>query len=105
MSTVPAIKDHTAYMLLWVGFFLAVPLWRAFHEPGHAVWNAFLTAVLVALVVGTFFGVRYLQKKGVEVGERVSVEMAKAMDGRNSDPSRHDGRQECRTALHEQEAT
>jgi hypothetical protein len=91
-------------MVLWVGFFLAVPLWREFHEPSQPVWNVFLTTFLIALVVGTFFGVRYLQKKGVEVGERVSVEMAKAMDGRDSDP-RHDGRQECGTALHEQEAT
>ncbi|MGS1017514.1 hypothetical protein [Allosphingosinicella humi] len=69
MSMVPGTKDYAAYMVLWVGFFLAVPLWREFYEPSQPVWNVFLTTFLIALVVGTFFGVRYLQKNGVEVGE------------------------------------
>lgn len=66
MSSVPMTKR---YVVLWVGFFLAIPLWREFHEPSQPLWNTFLALFLIGLVVGTFLGVRYLQKNNVEVGE------------------------------------
>lgn len=54
---------------LWVGIFLAIPLWREFHQASQPLWNAFLALFLIALVVGAFFGVRYLQRNNIEVGE------------------------------------
>ena len=69
MSTVPQTKTYVAHIVLWVGFFLALPLWREFQEPGQMVWNVFLAAVLIAIVVGAFIGVRHLQKSSIDVGE------------------------------------
>lgn len=69
MSSVPTTKRHVAHIVLWVGIFLAVPLWREFYEPSQPLWSAFLAVFLTALVVGAFFGVRFLQKNSVEVGE------------------------------------
>lgn len=69
MSTVPQTKTYVAHIVLWVGFFLALPLWREFQEPGQMVWNVFLAVILIAIVVGAFVGVRHLQKNGIEVGE------------------------------------
>jgi succinate dehydrogenase hydrophobic anchor subunit len=69
VSSVPTTKRYVAHVVLWVGVFLAIPLWREFHEPSQPLWNVFLALFLVALVVGAFFGVRYLQKNNVEVGE------------------------------------
>ena len=69
MSTVPQTKTYVAHIVLWVGFFLALPLWREFQEPGQMIWNVFLATVLIAIVVGAFIGVRHLQKSGIEVGE------------------------------------
>ena len=69
MSTVPMTKRYLAHVVLWVGLFLAIPLWREFHEATQPLWNAFLAVFLIALVIGAFVGVRYLQKNKVEVGE------------------------------------
>jgi uncharacterized membrane-anchored protein len=48
---------------------LAMPLWREFREPGQPMWNLFLDALLLSLVGGVFFGIRFLQRNAVEVGE------------------------------------
>jgi succinate dehydrogenase hydrophobic anchor subunit len=69
VSTVPQTKTFVAHIVFWVGFFWALPLWREFQEPGQPVWNVFLAALLIAIVVGAFIGVRHLQKNGIEVGE------------------------------------
>lgn len=69
MSTVPTTKSYAAYVVLWIGLVLAIPLWREFHEPGQFFWNTFLAAFLVALVLAAFFGIRHLQTNGIEVGE------------------------------------
>jgi len=69
MSSVPATKVSAAQVVLWVGLILAIPLWREFHEAGQPIWNIFLAAFLIALVIGAFFGVRHLHKNAVEVGE------------------------------------
>jgi len=69
VSSVPMTKGYVAHVVLWVGFFLAIPIWREFREPSQPLWNVFLALFLIALVVGTFLGVRYLQRNNVEVGE------------------------------------
>jgi succinate dehydrogenase/fumarate reductase cytochrome b subunit len=69
VSTVPQTKTYVAHIVLWIGFFLSLPIWREFHQPGQPVWNIFLAAFLIAIVVGAFLGVRHLQKHGIEVGE------------------------------------
>ncbi len=69
MSSVPATKHYAAYVVLWTGFVLAIPLWREFHEPGQPFWNVFLAAFLIGLVLAAYFGIRHLQKNKVEVGE------------------------------------
>lgn len=69
MSAVPQTKTYVVQIVLWVGCALALPLWREFQEPGQPVWNVFLAAFLIAIVVGAFIGVRHLQKNGIEVGE------------------------------------
>jgi succinate dehydrogenase/fumarate reductase cytochrome b subunit len=69
VSKVPETKTYVAHVVLWVGLVLALPLWQEFHEPEQLLWNVFLAAFLIALVVGAFLGVRHLQKNGIEVGE------------------------------------
>jgi len=56
MGTMPPTKSYGAYVALWVGLILSLPLWREFHEPGQPLWNAFLGVFLVALVGGAFLG-------------------------------------------------
>ena len=68
-EVVPPGKRYAASVLLWVCVFLAVPLWLEFSEPGQPFWNIFLAVFLLAMVIGSFAGVRYLQKNRVEVGE------------------------------------
>jgi hypothetical protein len=48
---------------------LAMPLWREFREPGEPMWNLFLAVLLLSLVAGAFFGIRYMQRNAIEVGE------------------------------------
>ena len=69
VSAVPKEKSYAAHAVLSVGFLLSIPLWREFREPGQPLWNVFLAIFLIALVAAAFFGVRYLQKNSVEVGE------------------------------------
>ncbi|MFV1920347.1 hypothetical protein VPH46_13075 [Sphingomonas sp. MJ1 (PH-R8)] len=69
MGEIPKTKRYTAYVSLWVGIFLALPLWLEFREPARQGWNFFLAAFVVALIAGTFLGIRRLQKGHVEVGE------------------------------------
>lgn len=69
MSNLPRTKTYAAHIVLWVGFFLALPLWQEFQESGQLMWNIFLAAFLIAIVVGAPMGVRHLQKNGIEVGE------------------------------------
>ena len=66
---VPPGKAFLASVVLWVVAFLALPLWLEFKEPGQPFWNGFLALFLLALVVGSFWGVRYLQNNRIEVGE------------------------------------
>ena len=69
MSGVPKSRGYLAHVILVVGLLLALPLWREFSEPDHAIWNVFLAVFLLALVIAAFFGVRYLQTHDIEVGE------------------------------------
>ena len=59
-------KEYTA---LWTGWFLAVPLWREFHEPHELTWNVLLALFLIALPVSSLLGLRYLEANNVAVGE------------------------------------
>ena len=69
MTTVPKTKSYVANVVLVVGFLLALPLWREFREPGQPLWDVFLGIILVGVLAGVFFGLRYLQRNAVEVGE------------------------------------
>ena len=69
MATVPVTRRYTASAVLWVGVFLAIPLWRELHEPSQLFWNIFLAIFLFTLSLGTFFGLRYLQRIGAKVFE------------------------------------
>ena len=69
MGALPTTKRYLVHTVLWVGAVLAVPLWREFREPDQPAWNIFLAVLLIALVGGTFFGVRHLQKNAIDVGE------------------------------------
>ena len=55
MSSVPATKHYAAYVVLWTGFVLAIPLWREFHEPGQPFSNVFTPHFLVGLVLAAYF--------------------------------------------------
>ncbi|RKF21143.1 hypothetical protein D6851_09435 [Altericroceibacterium spongiae] len=90
MGTVPKTKRYVAHMMLWVGLALAIPLWVEFHEPGHLLWNIFLAAFLVALVAAVFFGLRYLQTSGIEVGEARFAPRSDS-SGISDSPDRDDG--------------
>lgn len=57
------------YAVFCVSAFLAIPLWLEFYEPNQLLWNVFLTAFLIAVVAAIFFGLRYLQKDCIAVGE------------------------------------
>jgi len=69
MKIVPPGKAYPAFVLLWACLFLAVPLWLEFSEPHQPFWNGTLAMFLLAVVIGSFVGVRYLQKNRIEVGE------------------------------------
>ena len=69
LSTVPQDKGYVALLVFLVGFLVAWPLWREFSEPQRPLWNVILAALLIALVITAFLGVRYLQKNRIEVGE------------------------------------
>ena len=65
----PQTKGYLAHVVFVVGFLVAWPLWREFHEPGQPIWNVFLGAFLIALIMAAFLGVRSLQKNRTQVGE------------------------------------
>lgn len=69
MNRVPKSKSYPATVVLWIGLVFAIPLWREFHEPAALGWNIFLAAFLIAVVLAAFFGIRHLQKSGIDVGE------------------------------------
>ena len=68
-KVVPPGIAYPVSVLLWVSTVLAVPLWLEFSEPDQPFWNIFLAVFLLAMVIGSFAGVRYLQKNRIEVGE------------------------------------
>lgn len=69
MTSVPQSDLYLARIVLWVGAFLAIPLWLEFYETGALGWDVLLAILLVALVAGAFFGIRHLQIMGADVGE------------------------------------
>jgi hypothetical protein len=69
MSTVPKTKGYLGWLVFAVAWFLTIPLWLEFLEPHQTLWNVFLTLILLGAVVGSFFGLRYLQTNAIEVGE------------------------------------
>jgi hypothetical protein len=69
MNGLPKTRKYLAHVVFWVCLFLAWPLWREFQMQEQPVWNVFLAAILLAVVAGSFFGVRYLQKNDIDVGE------------------------------------
>lgn len=69
MTEVPASRSYAPYMATFVSIVLALPLWRELREPGAVAWNVFLSSFLIAVILGVFFGIRYLQRNHVEVGE------------------------------------
>jgi hypothetical protein len=69
VSKIPASKFYLAHTVAVVGLVLALPLWREFYEPKQAAWDVFLALFLGALVASTFFGIRHLQRSGVDIGE------------------------------------
>ena len=69
LRTIPAGKGYLVGSTSLVAIFLGLPLWREFYEPAQPLWNVFLMTFLVAVVVGVFLGVRYLQKNRIEIGE------------------------------------
>lgn len=69
MPTTPITNRYVAHSVMCVGILLAIPLWREFREPAQPLWNGFLAIFLTALIVGSFIGIRYLQKNRIEVGE------------------------------------
>ena len=69
------------YAVFWVSAFLAIPLWREFHEPNQMIWNAFLASFLIALIAAAFFGLRYLEQNKVAVGEARFSSAERSSDG------------------------
>lgn len=57
------------YVVFCISWLLAIPLWREFHEPSQTLWNVFLAAFLIAIVMAVFLGMRYLEQNHIEVGE------------------------------------
>jgi hypothetical protein len=69
------------YGIVWLSAMLAIPLWREFHEPNNMLWNVFLATFLVAVVMGAFFGLRYLDQHQDAVGEAKFKSPRKEADG------------------------
>jgi len=68
-QTLPQGTLYPAGVVLFVGAFLALPLWRENWEPDQPIWDGFLSIFLIAVVAGSFLGVRYLQSNHVQFGE------------------------------------
>jgi len=69
LRTLPQGPAYPAGVVLFVSLTLALPLWRTNWEPDQPVWDGFLALILIAIVAGSFLGVRYLQANHVEFGE------------------------------------
>jgi hypothetical protein len=69
LTTLPEGKWYAISTALFVLFVLTAPLWHEFRVPGQPLWNGFLAAFLVSLVIGSFAGIRYLQRNRIQVGE------------------------------------
>lgn len=69
MRTLPQGPLYPTGVVMFVSVVLALPLWRANWEPDRPMWDGFLAIFLIAMVVGSFLGVRYLQLNHIEFGE------------------------------------
>lgn len=69
------------YAVFWLSAFIAIPLWREFHEPNQLLWNVFLAVLLIAVIAAAFFGLRYLEHNKVEVGEARFTSSRSTPDG------------------------
>ena len=54
---------------LSVLIFVAALLLMEFVEPGQTVWNVFLAALVIALIVFAILGQRYFRAHASEIGE------------------------------------
>ncbi|MES3154777.1 hypothetical protein [Sphingomonas faeni] len=61
------------YAVFLISVFLAIPLWAEFREPNQLFWNVFLATFLIAVIAVAFFGLRYLERNHVAVGEAQSA--------------------------------
>ena len=69
------------YIALWIGAFLAIPLWREFHETNQLVWNVSLAIFLIGIIVAAVVGLRYLEKNPSSVGEARFKAPRRDLDG------------------------
>lgn len=69
LRTLPEGPLYPAGVVLFASLFLALPLWRENWEPDQPLWDGFLAIFLIAIVAGSFLGVRYLQSNRIEFGE------------------------------------
>lgn len=69
MRTLPQGGLYPVSMALFVAVVAALPLGRANWEPAQPVWDGFLVLILIAMVAGTFVGLRHLQSNNIEFGE------------------------------------
>lgn len=70
------------YAAVWLGAFLAVPMWTEFREPNHLIWNVFLATFLIGVVAAAFLGLRHLERNQVSVGEARFKAPRQHSDGR-----------------------
>ena len=70
------------YAVFLISAFLAIPLWAEFREPNQLFWNVFLAAFLIAVIAAAFFGLRYLERNKIPVGEARSVPLRHDINGK-----------------------
>ena len=69
------------YAVFWLSAFIAIPLWREFHEPDQLLWNVVLAVFLTAVIAAAFYGLRYLERNRVEFGEARFISKPMHPDG------------------------